>query len=115
MAAQLRDERADFEAAERALHQARKKFRETQKRLDGKRKDLDRVVTDTAMFRLLQRKLLDDSELTNLGLTASVFEARATLYGEGATPEQKRKAKEIARAISDVARVVNRIEVSKTA
>ena len=109
---ELRAERAEVQTAEKALQQARRQLRARRKELVGEQQDLQVAASDTAIFRLLQRRLLDASELDDVAVTARVYERQVTLYGEVAEQSQRDAAQRIAESVPGVAAVSNLIDVS---
>lgn len=109
---ELRAERAEVEAAEKALRQARRLLRERRKALAGEQADLQAAASDTAIFRLLQTRLLDAPELDELAIAGTVLEGRVTLYGDVPEKDQRDAAQRIAVSVPGVVEVNNLIEVA---
>lgn len=108
----LADLRDEMDEAEARLADARKKLRQRQKQLAAERNELHDTASDTAIFRLLQTRLLDEPSLSTAAVSADVIDGRVTLRGEVVDPEQKSKAGEIAANTPGVTEVVNRIDAT---
>lgn len=107
---ELRERKADVESAELSLAEARKQLRRAQAQLTESRDELDRRASDTAVFRLLQGRLLDAPELETAAISVSVFEGEAVLQGSVTNDEQKRHAEAIASSTPGVHAVRNLID-----
>ena len=103
---------AAVHAAEKQLAEARKKLRRKQKQLAEQRNELHSTASDTAIFRLLQRRLLDEKSLSTAAVSADVIDGRVTLRGEVETAEQKATAGDIASGTPGVEKVANLVDVS---
>lgn len=109
---QVEERRAELERvetavaeAERELQQARGRLREAESRVDIK-------ATDAALFRAVQKRLLEAKELREVAIDADVKKGVVTLRGRVPDREIARRAVEIARSVPGVVRVESRISVS---
>jgi osmotically-inducible protein OsmY len=102
--------RSELNQAEAEVAEARKKLRRRQSELAGERQALDDVASDTAVFRLLQKRLLEEDSLESAAVGADVVDGRVTLRGEVESAEQKMTAGRIAEQTPGVREVVNLID-----
>ena len=96
--------RKELEAAKSELRAREQALREAESRIGGK-------ATDTALFRSVQRRLLDDRELENLAVAVQVTQGVVTLQGTVSDQKDRARAEEVARATPGVMTIDNRIEV----
>lgn len=109
----LADVRDEVKTAEAALAKARTQLRRQRVELRGEEADLAAAATDVAVFRLLQRRLLDAPELNGLAINVAVFDGDVTLSGEAASADQREAAQRIARSVPGVGEIDNQIDVTK--
>jgi len=114
----VQEARQAVEARERAADEARKELeaakgeqrareqalREAESRISGK-------ATDAALFRSVQRRLLDDRELEDQAVAVQVAQGVVTLQGTVPDQKDRARAEEVARATPGVMTIDNRIEV----
>lgn len=110
-------EAKDAVAAEagEALERAREELERAEQRLADARERVEDETNDTALFRAVQRRLLDESDLDGVAITARVERRTATLDGTVPSPELKKLAEEIAKQTRGIETVVNRISVDVAA
>lgn len=70
------------------------------------------VLDDSALRQKIDKAYEDDTELSSLGIIATVTNGKATLTGTVSTDALKRKAERLAHAIKGVTGVDNQITVS---
>lgn len=97
--------------AQAALAEARKKLRRRQTELARERNELHSTANDTAVFRLVQTRLLEEPSLSRVAIAADVIDGRVTLRGEVEAADQKATAGQIAANTPGVREVVNLIDV----
>lgn len=110
---ELEKRRAEVRDAEQALASARQDLRKLQKRLATEQKELDSTASDTAIFRLLQSRLLEDDLLASEAINLFVLDGTVVLYGEVRSEEQKKRAGSIAADVPGVTEVRNFVEFSQ--
>lgn len=71
-------------------------------------------ATDATLFRSVQRRLLDDDELSDLAISAEAKRGTITLRGTVPDEEARARAEEIAQATPGVFAVENQIELEPT-
>jgi osmotically-inducible protein OsmY len=71
-------------------------------------------ATDATLFRSVQRRLLDDDELSDLAISAEAKRGTITLRGTVPDQEARARAEEIAQTTPGVFSVENRIELEST-
>lgn len=108
--ADLEQRRADVRDAEQALASARKELRKLQQKLATEQKKLDSTASDTAIFRLLQSRLLEDDLLASEAINLFVLDGAVVLYGDVRTEKQKSRAGDIAADVPGVSEVRNFVE-----
>lgn len=104
--------RAAVRNAEQELASARSELRKLQRKLAKERTDLDNTASDTAIFRLLQTRLLDDDVLASEAINLFVLDGTVVLYGDVSSEEKKQRAADIAAEVPAVATVRNFIDVT---
>ena len=103
---QVADEaRKELEAAESQLRIREQELREAESRVGLK-------ATDATLFRSIQRRLLDDTELDDLAIAVQVAQGVVTLRGTVPDENDRARAEEVARATPGVVTLENRIEVA---
>jgi len=105
----------EVQEAKRRLAEAQTAFREAQSELASSEAAVDRNATDAVLFRTVQKRLLEDDDLANVAIAASVRNGTVTLSGSVPDPKLRDRAVEIARATPGVENVQSRIEVPVTA
>lgn len=101
----LREERSDVAEERAEVAEATEKLGEAGDRLDDALGTLEERADDVAIFRSLQRSLLDAGELSSIGIVAEVNDRTVTLRGEVADAEHRKRAVEIARNTAGVLEV----------
>lgn len=112
---QFAQRRKELEAAEEALVAARRDLKAARAIVSDERRELEQAATDTAVFRLVQSRLLEDADLAAAAIMSSVNDGQVTLMGDVDTPGQKAHAEQIAAGTPGVLRVRNLIEVEPDA
>lgn len=111
----LRAERADVAEERAEVAEATDELRESQDRLEGALGNLAERADDVAIFRALQRSLLEEKELASLGIVALVDDRMVTLRGEVGDAEQRERAIEIARGTAGVVEVRDELTLAPDA
>ena len=102
---QVADEaRKELDAAKNELRIREQALREAESHVGLK-------ATDAALFRSVQRRLLDDQELEDLAIAAEAAKGVVTLRGTVPDQETRVRAEEIAGETPGVVAVENQIEV----
>ena len=114
----VEEAREAVEARQQAVDEARKELEAAQSELRTLQQALGEAearmglkATDAALFRSVQRRLLDDEELDDLAIAAEAAKGVIALRGTVPDQEARARAEEIARATPGVVAVENRIEV----
>jgi osmotically-inducible protein OsmY len=94
----------ELEAAESELRSQEQALREAESRVDRK-------ATDAALFRSVQRRLLDDQELDEVAIAVQVTQGVVVLRGSVPDEKVRARAEETARATPGVVALENRIEL----
>jgi osmotically-inducible protein OsmY len=108
---ELVDKHDEVREAEEELGEARERLTEAQQRLQRARQQLDTQATDVALFRSIQRSLLDDSALTDAAVSVQVVNRVVTLQGTLTEPGQRDRAIAIATSSPGVAQVKEALRV----
>ena len=90
---------------------ARTALREAEQELAALQEEAGSTATDTVVFRLVQRRLLDDAELEAVGIAASVRDGVVLLSGQVSSAELGERAVQIAQDVPGVTSVESRIQV----
>ena len=103
--ARLEVAQAELAAAERQLREAEERLREAESRVDLK-------ATDAALFRAVQKRLLEDERLRHVAIDADV--RRGVVELRGSVPDERTAAAavEVARGVPGVMRVEGRLNVA---
>ena len=101
-----------FDSAEQALAEARATLREAEARVADAEQQVGRHAQDPVLFRLVQKRLLEDGDLEDVAIVASVDEGVVTLSGQVPDANQRDRAVELARSIPGVVSVDSRIHVA---
>ena len=103
--ARLEVAQAELAAAERQLREAEERLREAESRVDLK-------GTDAALFRAVQKRLLEDERLRHVAIDADV--RRGVVELRGSVPDERTAAAavEVARSVPGVMRVESRVNVA---
>lgn len=113
--ARVEARREAVKRAERSLAEARAKLDDAESELAAARKRIDTRATDVALFRSVQRALLENDELDEVAIRAEVNAGVVTLHGEVRTQAQAEAALETARRQPGVGEVRSRIQVRNLA
>jgi len=111
----VEEREAEVRAAQQELADARASLGQAEEELARHEAAVDRSATDTALFRAVQKQLLEDDELSGVGISASVSEGAVVLTGSVPNGKLRDRAVEVARETPGVTRVQSRIEVSVAA
>jgi osmotically-inducible protein OsmY len=76
---------------------------------------VDRSATDDVLFRTVQKRLLEDDDLSNVAIAARVSKGVVTLSGSVPNAKLRDRALEIARTTPGAGHVESRIEVQVSA
>lgn len=98
--------------AQAQLADVRKQLRRKQEQLAAERNELHSTASDTAIFRLIQTRLLADSSLSTAAIGVDVIDGEVTLRGEVDSQDQKERAGRIASDTPGVGKVVNLVDVA---
>ena len=111
--------REEVEARQQVVDEAEKELKTAEKALQGLEQELreaesrvGRKATDAALFRSVQRRLLDDQQLDDLAIAVQVTQGVVTLRGTVPDESHRARAEEIARATPGVVTLENRIQLA---
>lgn len=107
----VKQREAQVRDAQQKLADARASLREVEEELARHEAAVDRSATDTALFRAVQKQLLEDDKLSGVAISASVSNGAVVLTGSVPNGKLRDRAVEVAREIPGVTRVQSRIEV----
>lgn len=105
------DAQRKLERAREARDQAAEALRRAKAELARARKEVGRFATDDAIFRSVQRRLLEDEKLSEVAIPVRVKEGVVVLTGSVPERSLAERAEELAREASGVIEVRNHIEV----
>jgi osmotically-inducible protein OsmY len=105
-----REQRSVAEAT-REHEQATRRLEQARKRLRDLRREIAREVTDVALFRHIQKSLLEEKSLSDVAIAVQVEEHVVTLSGRVPDAELERTALRLAERTPGVLEVRDRIEV----
>jgi osmotically-inducible protein OsmY len=106
---------SEVEEAQKRLAEARSTLREAESELARRETAVDRSATDDVLFRTVQKQLLEDDDLSEVAIAASVSKGVVTLSGGAPNAKLRDRALEIARATPGVVKVESRIGVQVSA
>jgi osmotically-inducible protein OsmY len=108
----VEERRARLEVAQAELAQAERQLREAEERLREAESRVDLKATDAALFRAVQKRLLEDERLRHVAIDADV--RRGVVELRGSVPDERSAAAalEVARSVPGVMRVENRVNVA---
>jgi hypothetical protein len=107
----LEEERRELAGCRADLEEAREQLARAEQRQErAERRRADRA-TDVAIFRTLQKRLLEDEALDSVAIRAEVQDGVVTLHGAVPEADLRERALELGRSIPGAERVVDRIEV----
>lgn len=101
---------ADLARARAEREEAARKLREAQARLRQDERAVSENATDLALFRLVQRRLLEDDRLKDAAISVYVVEGVVTLQGDIPDEETRYHALELVRKVPGVTHVDSRME-----
>lgn len=107
----LEQEERSVAEAERELAEATRRLEQARTRLGELRREIARDVTDVALFRHIQKALLDEKSLRDVAIAVQVEEHVVTLTGRVPDAERKQTALRLAKATPGVLELRDRIEV----
>lgn len=113
--AAVEERKAKADEAEEALEAARETLARAEAKLAEARADVAKAANDAVLFRTVQQRLLDDSRLEGVAISARVQKRVVTLEGSVPSEELKRRAEKVAADTTGVATVVNQITVQVAA
>jgi osmotically-inducible protein OsmY len=105
----------EAEQAQERLAEARAALREAESELAKREAVVNRSATDAVLFRAVQKRLLEDEDLSKVAIAARVSKGAVTLSGSVPDAKLRDRAVEIARATPGVTRVESLIEVPVSA
>jgi len=100
-------------AAEQELMAARKSLTEAESRLADAESKVDLKATDEAIFRAVQKRLLEDKKLRDTAISATVDHGAVTLHGRVSDEALVKYALGLARETPGVASVESEIQVAE--
>jgi len=100
-------------AAEQELMVARKNLTEAESRLGEAESKVDLKATDEAIFRAVQKRLLEDKKLRDTAISATVERGTVTLHGRVSDEKLVKYAMDLARETPGVAAVESEIQVAE--
>ena len=105
----------EVQEAQKRLTEARAALREAEGELARRESAVDVSATDGVLFRSVQKRLLEDDDLSGVAIAARVSKGVVTLSGSVPNAKLGERALEIARATPGVGSVESRIEVQVAA
>lgn len=108
----VEERRARLEVAQAELAEAERQLREAEERLSDAESRVDLKATDAALFRAVQKRLLEDERLRDVAIDADV--RRGVVELRGSVPDERTAAAavEVARSVPGVMRVESRVNVA---
>jgi osmotically-inducible protein OsmY len=97
--------------AQERLAEARAALREAEGELAQREAVVDRSATDAVLFRAVQKRLLEDEDLSEVAIAARVAKGVVTLSGSVPDAKLRDRAVEVARTTPGVASVESLISV----
>ncbi len=101
--------------AQENLAEAKGKVRTEESKLARLESEVDRGAMDTVLFRSVQKRLLDDAQLSQVAIVAGVEKGVVTLSGSVENSKLRDRAIEVAGGTKGVKSVQSRIAVSVSA
>jgi osmotically-inducible protein OsmY len=101
----------EVQEAQKRLTDARAALREAESELAKRESAVDLSATDDVLFRSVQKRLLEDDDLSDVAIAARVSKGVVTLSGSVPNAKLRDRALEIARETPGVGSVQSRIEV----
>ena len=106
---------SEVKEAQERLAEARSALREAESEFAQREALVDRSATDAVLFRTVQKRLLEDGDLSEVAIAARVSKGVVTLSGSVPDAQLRDRAVEIARKTPGVGTVESRIEVPVSA
>lgn len=106
---------SDVKEAEERLAGARSALREAESEFAQREAVVNRGATDAVLFRAVQKRLLEDDDLSKVAIAARVSKGVVTLSGSVPNAKLRDRALEIARATPGAGTVESNIEVRVSA
>jgi osmotically-inducible protein OsmY len=106
---------SEVKEAEERLSEARSALREAESEFVQREAVVNRSATDAVLFRAVQKRLLEDGDLSDVAIAARVSKGVVTLSGSVPNAKLRDQAVEIARTTPGVGSVESRIEVPVSA
>jgi osmotically-inducible protein OsmY len=106
---------SEVKEAEERLSEARSALREAESEFAQREAVVNRSATDAVLFRAVQKRLLEDGDLSKVAIAARVSKGVVTLFGSVPNAKLRDQAVEIARTTPGVSSVESRIEVPLSA
>jgi len=103
---------SEVSSAQSRLAAARAKVKTEETKLARLESEVDRSAMDTVVFREVQKRLLEDRQLSQVAIVASVADGVVTLSGQVDNSKLRDRAIEVAKATDGVKSVASRIDVS---
>lgn len=120
--ARVAEERESVQALENAaeklqkqLAESRAALRDAESELAQRESVVNRSATDSVLFRAVQKRLLEDGDLSDVAIAASVSKGVVTLSGSVPDAKLRDRALDVARATPGVVSVESRIDVQASA
>ena len=105
----------EVQEAQKRLAEARSALRQAESELARRESAVDVSATDGVLFRSVQKRLLEDDDLTDVAIAARVSKGVVTLSGSVPNAKLRDRALEIARTTPGAGNVESRIEVRVSA
>ena len=102
---QVEEARAELAAAEQDLRDAQAALRQAESRIDV-------TATDAALFRAVQKRLLEEDDLRQVAIAVDVDRGVATLRGRVPKAKLRDRAVQVAKSVPGVASVESRISIA---
>jgi hyperosmotically inducible protein len=102
---------AKVDAIQADLEKARKELASAQERLQRAESRVDLKATDAALFRAVQKRLLEDERLREVAIRADVAQGIVTLHGNVPRSDLREYAEQLAAGVPGVVRVENLVRV----
>jgi osmotically-inducible protein OsmY len=106
---------SEVKQAQERLAEARSALREAESEFAQREAVVNRSATDAVLFRAVQKRLLEDEDLSEVAISARVSKGVVTLFGSVPDAKLRDQAVEIARTTPGVGTVESRIEVRVSA
>jgi osmotically-inducible protein OsmY len=104
---------AEVENAEKELADARQELAKAEQQLQEARARLDTRATDVALFRSIQKSLLDEDGLRHSAIRVEVDDRVVTLRGQASDKDAHQRAVDLAKAAPGTERIVDHITVEE--